>query len=52
VIKTWDTKLNRWIDQELAAGDETEYEEAGTNRILDPADIWPDAPEPHSFLFT
>lgn len=47
VIQTWDTELNRWIDQEFVAGDQTEFEEAGTNRILDPADLWRDGAEPY-----
>jgi len=47
VIQTWDTELNRWIDQEFVAGDQTEYEEADTERTLDPVDIWPDGPEPY-----
>ena len=47
VTQTWDTVLNRWIDQGFVAGDQTEYEEAATDRILAPADIWPDGPEPY-----
>ena len=47
VIQTWDTELNRWIAQEFVAGDQTEYEEADTERTLDPADIWSDGPEPY-----
>ena len=47
VIQTWDTELNRWIAQEFVAGDQTEYEEADTERTLDPVDIWPDKPEPY-----
>ena len=47
VIQTWDTELNRWIDQQFVAGDQTEFEAVGSNRILDPADIWPDGPEPY-----
>lgn len=47
VIQTWDTELNRWIDQQFVAGDQTEYEEAATDRTLDPADIWRNGPEPY-----
>jgi hypothetical protein len=47
VIQSWDTDLNKWIGQEFVAGDQTEYEHAGSDRILDPVDIWPDSPEPY-----
>jgi len=46
VIQTWDTELNRWIGQEFMAGESVEYEQAGSDRILDPAEIWPDTPQP------
>ena len=47
VIQTWDTETQRWIEQEFVAGTQTDYEEVGTSRSLDPADIWPDEPEPY-----
>jgi hypothetical protein len=47
VVQTWDTELNRWIGQEFVAGDQTEFEAADTDRILDSADIWPERPEPY-----
>jgi hypothetical protein len=51
VIQTWDTDLKKWTGQEFVAGDLTEYEQVGTGRILNPADIWPGTPEPYlSFL--
>jgi len=53
VMQTWDTDLNKWIEQELVAGEQTEYEHAGSDRILDPVDIWPEALEPYlPFLMT
>jgi len=39
--------LNKWTRQEFVAGDQTDYEEAGTGAILTPAEIWPAAPEPY-----
>src|ERR1035438_3730424 len=47
VVQTWDTELNRWIGQEFMAGDQTEFEAADSDQILDPADIWPTGPEPY-----
>lgn len=47
VIQTYDTVLKKWVGQEFVAGDPVEYEEAGTDRILDPAEIWPKDPEPY-----
>jgi len=47
VIQTYDTDLMKWTGQEFVAGDQTEYEEAGTARILTPAQIWPQVPEPY-----
>jgi hypothetical protein len=47
VIQTYDTDLQKWTGQEFVAGSETEYEEVGTERILDPAQIWPDSEEPY-----
>ena len=47
VVQTWDTELNRWVGQEFVAGDQTEFEAADSDRILDSADIWPDRPEPY-----
>ena len=47
VVQTWDTELNRWISQEFVAGDQTEFEAGGSDQILNPADIWPDGPEPY-----
>ena len=53
VIQTWDTDLKKWIGQEFVAGDQTEFEHAGSDRILDPVDIWPESPEPYlPFLMT
>jgi hypothetical protein len=53
VFQTWDRDLNKWIGQEFVAGDQTEYEHAGSDRILDPVDIWPESPEPYlPFLMT
>jgi hypothetical protein len=53
VIQTWDTDLTEWVDQEFVAGDQTEYEHSSTGRMLDPAEIWPDTPEPYlPFLMT
>jgi hypothetical protein len=53
VIQAWDTELNRWISQEFIAGEPVEYEQAGSNRVLDPAEIWPDTQEPYlPFLMT
>jgi len=48
VIQTYDTELKQWTGQEFVAGDQTEYEQAGTARILAPAEIWPESPEPCS----
>jgi hypothetical protein len=47
VIQTYDTELQKWTGQEFVAGTETDYEEAGTERILDPAEIWPKSDEPY-----
>ena len=47
VVQTWDTDLNKWTGQEFLAGDQCEYELAGTFRTLDPAEIWPNQPEPY-----
>ena len=47
VIQTWDTELNRWISQEFVAGEQVEYEHVGSNRTLDPSDIWLETPEPY-----
>ena len=47
VVQTWDTELKCWIDQEFVAGDQTEFTADRSNPILDPADIWPDVPEPY-----
>jgi hypothetical protein len=53
VMQTWDTDLNKWIRQEFVAGDQTEYENAVSDRILDPVDFWPESPEPYlPFLMT
>lgn len=53
VIQTWDTELNRWTSQEFIAGEQVEYEDAGSNRMFDPAEIWPETPEPYlPFLMT
>ena len=45
VIQTYDTDLQKWTGQEFVAGTETDYEEAGTERILDSADIWIATPD-------
>jgi hypothetical protein len=47
VIQTWDNDLKKWIGQEFIAGDQSEYEEVGTGRILNPAEIWAHTPEPY-----
>jgi len=47
VIQTYDTVLKKWTGQEFVAGDQTDYEQAGTGAILTPAEIWPAAPEPY-----
>jgi hypothetical protein len=47
VIQTCDTVLKKWTGQEFVAGDQSDYEEAGTGAILNPAEIWPAAPEPY-----
>ena len=47
VIQTYDTVLQKWTGQEFVAGDQTDYEEAGTGAILTPAEIWPGSPEPY-----
>ena len=47
VVQTWDTELNRWISQEFVAGDQTEFEAADSDQILNPADVWPNGPEPY-----
>ena len=47
VIQTWDTQLNRWLGQEFVAGNEAEYEEAGSNRVVNPIEVWSDTPEPY-----
>ena len=53
VIQTWDTDQRQWVKQAFVAADQTEYEHAGSDRILDPVDIWPESPEPHlPFLMT
>ena len=46
VVQTFDTELKEWTGQEFVAG-ETDYEEAGKERKLDPAQIWPDSTEPY-----
>jgi hypothetical protein len=47
VIQTYDTELKEWTGQEFVAGNETDYEEAGTGAILDSAAIWPKSDEPY-----
>jgi hypothetical protein len=47
VIQTWDTDLRKWTGQEFVAGDQCEYEQAGTFQTLTPAEIWPNSPEPY-----
>ncbi len=47
VIQTYDTDLGKWTGLEFVAGDQTDYEEAGTGAILTPAEIWPNSPEPY-----
>ena len=47
MIQTWDTKTRKWVRQEFIAGDGTQYEEAGTSRIFDALEIWPDMPQPY-----
>ena len=47
VIQTWDTESKEWIGQEFVAGEPVEYEQAGTNQMLDPGEIWPGTPEPY-----
>ena len=47
VIQTYDTTLKRWVKQEFIAGNPVEYEEADTDRILDPAEVWQDGDEPY-----
>lgn len=47
VIQTWDTESKQWVGQEFVAGNPVEYEEAGTGRVLDPQEVWPDTPEPY-----
>jgi len=47
VIQTWDTDLQKWTGQEFVAGDQVEYEKAGTFQTLTPAQIWPNQPEPY-----
>lgn len=47
VIQTYDTELKKWTGQEFVAGDMSEYEQAGTWQRLNPAEIWPNSPEPY-----
>jgi len=47
VIQTYDTELKKWTGQEFVAGNQVDYEEAGTERNLEPGKIWPDSPEPY-----
>ena len=47
VVQTWDTQLNHWIAQEFVASDQTEFEAVGSDRLLEPHDIWLDRPEPY-----
>lgn len=47
VIQTYDTNKRKWTGQEFVAGNPVDYEEAGTGKILDAAQIWKDAPEPY-----
>lgn len=47
VIQTYDTDLQKWTGQEFVAGDQVEYEQAGTWQTLRPAEIWPNSPEPY-----
>ncbi len=47
VIQTYDTDLMKWTGQEFVAGGQTDYEDAGTGAILDPAAIWTESPEPY-----
>jgi hypothetical protein len=47
VVQTFDTELQKWSGQEFVAGDQADYEDAGTGTPVDPAQIWPTSPEPH-----
>jgi len=47
VIQTYDTDQKKWIGQEFVAGDQVEYEQAGTWQSLAPAEIWPGSTEPY-----
>ena len=47
VIQSYDMDQKKWTGQEFVAGDQTDYEEAGTGAILSPAEIWPAASEPY-----
>jgi hypothetical protein len=47
VVQTYDTELQKWTEQEFVAGDQSEYELAGTFQTLTPVEIWPDLPEPY-----
>jgi hypothetical protein len=47
VIQTYDTDLKKWEGQQFVAGNPVDYEESVTGRIVDPAQLRKDSPEPY-----
>ncbi len=44
VIQTYDTESQKWLGQEFVAGDQSDYEEAGTGMTVNPSQIWASQP--------